>query len=79
LDGVALLDGNSLQVVVGGDQPVAVVDLHAVATAPGVPANGPDHAGVGRVDPGAAGSREVLPPVELTRSSGQRADPEAEA
>ena len=57
---VALLDGDRLKMVVGGDEPVAVVYFHAVPAAPGVPADGPHHSGVGRVDTGAAG-RGVSP------------------
>jgi hypothetical protein len=63
---IALFDGDALQVVVCGDQAVAVVDLHPVATAPGVPSGGPDHSGVGCVDTGAAGGCVVLAPVEFS-------------
>jgi hypothetical protein len=79
LDGVPLLDGDPFQMVIGGDQPIAVVDLHAVAAAPRMPAHSPDHTGVGRIHPGAARSSKILAPVELARSPGQRADPEPEA
>lgn len=78
LDGFPCPDGDRFQVVVGGDQPVAVVDLHPVAAAPGMPAGGPDNTSVGRVDPRAAGCGVVLAEVEVPRRSGQRADPVAE-
>ena len=71
-------DGDSLQVVVRGDEAVAVVDFHAVASTPRVPAHGPDHAGVGRVDEGAAVRGEVLAPVEFPRQSCEGVDPEPE-
>ncbi|MGY2743871.1 hypothetical protein ACVWZ8_000988 [Arthrobacter sp. UYCu723] len=70
---IALLNGYGLKVVVGGDEPVAMVDLHPVPAAPGVPADGPHHAGVGRIDPGAAGSGVVLAPVEFAGVTSQRA------
>jgi hypothetical protein len=44
---VTLLDGNRFQMVVRGDQPVAVVDFHAVPATPRVPADGPDDTGIG--------------------------------
>jgi hypothetical protein len=79
LDGVPLLDGDPFEVVVRGDQPVSVIDLHPVTAAPGMPANGPDHTGVGRINAGAACGSEVLAPVELSRSASQWAHPKAEA
>lgn len=75
LHGIPCPDRDSLQVVVRGDQPVAVVYFHTVSAAPGVPAGGPDHAGVGRVDPGAAACSEVLAQVEVAARTGDRADP----
>ncbi len=60
-------DSDSLQMVVRGDEAVAVVDFHAVAATPRVPAHGPDHPGVDCVDEGAARRGEVLAPVELPR------------
>jgi hypothetical protein len=79
LDGLPLLDGNPFQMVVRSDEPVAVVDLHPVPPAPGVPANGPDHTGVGSIDAGAARRSEILTPVELAGGAGKGAHPEAEA
>ncbi len=78
LHGIPRPDCDGLQVVVRGDQPVAVVYFHAVPAAPGVPAGGPDHAGVGRIDPGAAACSEVLAQVEVAARTGDRADPEPE-
>lgn len=65
LDGVANANADGLQVVVGGDQPVAMVDLHPVAAAPGVPAGGADNPAVGGVNGGSAGRREILAEVEI--------------
>ena len=62
---VALLDGDRLKMVVGGDEPVAVVDFHAVSAAPRVPTDSPHDAGVGRVDTGAARRGKVLAPVKF--------------
>ena len=73
LDRFALFDGDCLKVVVGGDQAIAVIDLHPVAAAPKVPAHGPDHAGVGRIDARAAGSSKILPPMEFACLTGQGA------
>ena len=75
---VPLLDGDGLKVVVRGDQPVAVVNFHAVPAAPRVPADGPHHTGVGGVDPSAAGRRVVLAQVELSYGPGNRTDAEPE-
>lgn len=65
LDGVANANADGLQVVVGGNQPVAMVDLHPVAAAPGMPASGADYAAVGGVHGGAAGRGKVLSQVEI--------------
>ena len=62
---VTLLDGDCLKVVVGGDEPVAVIDFHTVSATPRVPANCPHHSGVGGVDTGAALGGIVLAPVEF--------------
>jgi hypothetical protein len=67
---------DSLQVVVRGDQAVAVINFDAIAAAPRVPADGPDHAGVGCVDERAASRGEVLAPVELSRRPGEGIDPQ---
>jgi hypothetical protein len=37
---VARTDGNGVEVVVRGDEAVAVIDFHPVAATPGVPAGG---------------------------------------
>jgi hypothetical protein len=76
--GVALLDRDRLQVVIRGDEAVAVVDFHPIAAAPRVPPHGPHHTGVGGVNPGAARRREVLAPVELARVSRQGAGAQPE-
>lgn len=55
-----------------------MVNLHPVAASPGVPARGPDDARISRVDRGPARRRIVLPQVEISRESAQRADPESE-
>jgi hypothetical protein len=78
LDRFSLFDCDCLKVVIRGDKAVAVIDLHPVAAAPLVPAHGPDHAGVGGIDTGAAGSSKILPPMELTGDSRQGARTEAE-
>ncbi len=77
-DRVTLFDGDRFEVVVRGDEPVAVIDLDPVAATPGMPADGPDHTGIGCVDPGAAGCREVLAPVEFAGSAGNRAGAQPE-
>lgn len=74
LHGIPRPDRDSLQVVVRGDQPVAVIYFHAVPAAPGMPAGGPHHAGVGRINPGAAGCSEVLAQVEVSGSAADGAD-----
>jgi hypothetical protein len=81
LHGVPRPDGDGLQVVVGGDQPVAVINLHAVSAAPGMPASRPDHAGVGGIDPGATACCEVLAQVEVPSQTrnGTDAEPEGRA
>ena len=63
---VTLLDGDRFQMVVSGDESVAVVDFHAVPATPRVPADCPNNAGIGRIDTGTAGRGIVLPPVEFT-------------
>lgn len=78
LDGFPFFDRDCLKVVVGGDQAIAVIDLHPVAATPKVPAHGPDHAGVGRIDAGAAGSSKILPPMEFAGLTGQGARPKTE-
>ena len=66
------------QVVVGGDEAIAVVNLHPVAASPRVPARRPDDARISRIHRGPAGRRIVLAQVEVSRKSTQRADPESE-
>jgi hypothetical protein len=78
IDPVARAHGNGFEVVVGGDQPAAVVDLHPVAPAPRVPAGGPDHARVSGVDLCSAWRGIVLAEVEVVGGSGQGAYPETE-
>ncbi|MHA7156351.1 hypothetical protein [Arthrobacter sp. TMN-50] len=55
-----------------------MIDLHPVAAAPRMPADGPHCAGVGRVNWGAAGCTEVQPVVELTGLAGDWVDALAE-
>lgn len=69
--------GDGFQVVVCGDQPVAVVHLHAVAAAPEVPAGGADPAGISGVDRGAAGRGVVLAQMEVSRPAIDRAGAQA--
>ncbi|MDI2022075.1 hypothetical protein PJL18_02604 [Paenarthrobacter nicotinovorans] len=70
-DRLALRHSDGLKMVVGGDQAVAVFDLHPVTATPDVPANRADHAGVGRINTRSASCSVVLPPVELTGQPGQ--------
>ena len=65
-NGVALLDCDSLKMVVGGDEPVAVVYLHTISATPRVPAHGAHNPGVGRIDPRSTCCGIVLTPVEFT-------------
>ena len=74
LDGVPRPDSDGLEVVVRTDQPIAVVNFHAVSTTPGVPPRGPDHAGVGGIDSGAAACGEVLAKVEVSVCPADGAD-----
>jgi hypothetical protein len=60
LDGIPSPDRDGFQVVVRGDQAVAVVYFHTVAAAPGMPARGADYTGVGGIDPCAAAGGIVL-------------------
>lgn len=71
------LNSDSLEVVVGSDQAVAVVELNTVAAAPRVPTGRPNNAGIGREYPGATGCREVLAGVELIMFPGDRAGAQA--
>ena len=77
-DRVALLDGDRLKVVVRGDKPIAVIDFNPVAATPGMPADGPDHARIGCVDPSAACCREVLAPVKFAGRAGNGAGAQPE-
>lgn len=54
VDRIAAADRDRFQVVVGGDEAVAVIDLDPVAAAPGMPPRRTDHAGVRRIDRGSA-------------------------
>jgi hypothetical protein len=78
VDPVARSHSNGFQVVVRGNQPVAVVDLHPVAPTPGVPASGTDHSRIGGVHFRSARRGIILAEVEVTGGPGQRAYPEAE-
>lgn len=70
--------GDPLKVVVGGDQAVAVIDFHAVAAAPRVPADSTDHSRVGGVDKRSASRGEVLAPVEFAGQAGNGVYPQPE-
>lgn len=78
VDGLARLDGNGFEVVVGRNEPVSMVDFGPVAAAPRVPANGPYCSRVGRVNPRATGCGKVLAPVKFARQAGQGVEPESE-
>ena len=75
---VAGVHTNGFEVVVGGDEPVAVVNLNPVAAAPGVPAGRPHNTGVSGVDGSSAGGCVILAQVEVSRCPADRADPEPE-
>ncbi len=75
IDGLAHADGDALQVVVTRDQTVAVIHLDAVPTAPQMPSDGTDSAGVGREDRRTARCGIVLARVELTGLAGDGAGP----
>ncbi|OFI38512.1 hypothetical protein BIU82_04115 [Arthrobacter sp. SW1] len=77
-DRLAPLHANALQMVVGGNQAVPVINLHAIPAAPKMPAHGTYHAGVGGIDPGAARSGEVLSPMELAGAAAERIHPQTE-
>ncbi|GAA1260806.1 hypothetical protein GCM10009589_11110 [Arthrobacter pascens] len=77
-DSVALGNCHGLEVVVRGDEPIAMVDLHPVSAAPRMPSCGSHNSGIGRVDTGATGSGEILAPVELTGFARQGVMPQAE-
>ena len=62
---VAGAHANGLQMVVGGDEAVAVVNLYPVAAAPWVPAGRAYNTGISRIDRRAAGGRVVLPQMEV--------------
>ena len=70
---LALRDADCLEVVVRGDQAVAMLDFNPVATAPHMPSHSPHHAGVRGVDPRTAGGCIVLAPVELSCQARQGA------
>ena len=76
-DRLALLHADAFEVIVGGDQAVAVVDLHSVAAAPGMPSHCPHHAGVRCIDVGPTGGRKILAPVELTCRAADGTCPQA--
>ncbi|MDQ0680171.1 hypothetical protein QFZ30_003553 [Arthrobacter pascens] len=77
LHGIAGMHGYGFKVVVCGDESIAVINFHPVAAAPWVPAHGPDHTRIRRVNPGAAGCRVVLAQVEVSGTPGDRADAQA--
>ena len=75
---VAGMNADGLQVVVGGDESIAVVDLYPVAAAPWMPAGRPHNTRISCVDGRAAGRRIILSQMEVPRSAAKRADPETE-
>ncbi|MCU1566025.1 MAG: hypothetical protein JWQ56_962 [Pseudarthrobacter sp.] len=78
IDFVTRVHSNGIQVVVGGDQAVAVIDLHPVAPAPRMPACCADHSGVRCIHLGSARRGVVLAEMEVFGGPGQGADPETE-
>jgi hypothetical protein len=64
--------GARLQVVVRSDQPVAVIDLYPVASAPGMPAHLAHVAVIGRMNGCATGRGEVLPGMKFSRGTCDR-------
>ena len=77
-DWVTLCNCHGLEVVVRGDEPIAMVDLHPVAAAPRMPACGSHNSGISRVDTRATRSGKILAPVELTGFPCQGVMPQAE-
>jgi hypothetical protein len=75
-DRLTPLHTNTLKVVVRGDQPVSVIDLHPVATTPQMPAHSTDHTGVRSINPRPAGGSEVLAPVEFAGLAAERIHPQ---
>jgi hypothetical protein len=75
---VARVDANGLEMVVGGDEAVPVVNLYAVAAAPRMPACRTHHPGIGCIDGRATGGCVILAQVEVPRRPAERTDPEAE-
>ncbi len=61
--------GARLQVVVGSDKPIAVIDLYPVASAPSVPAHLAHVAVVCRMNRCATGRSEVLPGMKFTKGT----------
>jgi hypothetical protein len=78
IDPFARAHSNGFQMVVGGDQAVAVVNLHPVAPAPGVPSGGADHSRIGGINFRSARRGIVLAEVEIARGPGQGTHPETE-
>ena len=78
LHSVARVDTDGLEVVVGGDEAVPVVNLYPVAATPRMPACRTHNPGVGCVDGRAAGGGVVLAQVEVPSRPAERADPKAE-
>ncbi len=78
LDRFSLFDCYCLKVVVRGDEAVAVIDFHPVAATPQVPAHRPDDTGIGGIDPCAAWSSKILPPMKFAGGAGHRAGAETE-
>lgn len=75
---IACMDADGLKVVVGGDEPVAMIDLHTVAATPGMPSGRAYNTGISSVDGHAAGRCIILAKVEITGAPVDGTDPEAE-
>ena len=78
LDLVPGADGNGFEMVVGGDEAIAVVDLHPVSASPGMPASRPHNTRIRGINRCAAGGGIVLAKVEVPRCTAERADPGTE-
>jgi len=78
LHAVARVDTNGLEMVVGGDEAVPVVNFYAVAAAPRMPACRTNNPGIGCIDGCATGGCVILAQVEVPRRPADRTDPKAE-